>query len=168
MGRKSPYRADFHPEEAKRLAETGMIEKEIAAALGISPAVLTVWKNKYPVFQAAITEGKKEPNRLVEAAVIKRALGHKVREIHYKPPDKEGDPATPIRIVERDIPGNTRAQEFWLSNRMPKRWKRKISFDMGQATGRSEERDPEKLLVMKKNMLLLMGAGTNGGPHKNN
>jgi transposase-like protein len=167
MGRRSPYRAEFHPEEAKRLAQTGMTELEIAGALGISETTFAVWKRRYAQFQQAITEGKKEPNRLVEAAVIKRALGHKVREVHYRPPKKEGDPAVPIRIVERDLPGNTRAMEFWLSNRMPKKWKRKVNIDMGMASGRVEERDPEKLTVLRKNMLLLMGA-TNGGPHKQN
>lgn len=169
MGRKTLYRAEFHPEEAKRLLETGMTEKELAQALGISENTLNEWKGRYVQFQEAITEGKKKPNRLVEAALIRRALGMKVRHIEYRPPSKEGDPAVPIRIIERDIPPNQRSMEFWLSNRAKNRWKRRITVDVNQGI-RSHEKDPEKVSIILKNLRdaipELRTAGANGNGHK--
>ena len=155
---RTKYVPEHHPEQARILAEKGLIEQEIAEALGITRSTLSLWKTKHSAFSDALREGKRKPNRAVEAAVYQRAIGHKVREVHYRPGKREGDPAVPIRIVERDIPGNPRAQEYWLCNRMPKRWKRKITVDMGAATGRAEEHDPEKLKVMRGNMMLLMAA----------
>jgi hypothetical protein len=130
---------------------------------------LKTWKQQFPPFLAALIDGKRKPMVEIEAAVRNRALGlEKVREIHYRPGKKEGDPAIPVRIVERNLPSSTRAQEFWLVNRMPRRWKRKITFDMAGDAIHSQEKDPEKLAILRKNVLLLMGVGANGEPHKRN
>jgi hypothetical protein len=149
MGRRTLYDPAYHAAEVKKLAEQGLIEQEIADQFGVSRATLSEWKNRYPDFLDALRAGKRGADRQIEAAAFKHALGMKLREVHYK---KEGDSAKPIRIVERDVPPNQRAIEFWLCNRAPKRWKRHVNLNMSQGFVRSAEKDPERIKIILRNL----------------
>jgi transposase-like protein len=172
-GRKTKYRPEYHPEEVRKLAESGMTEKEIAEKFGVNKDTIATWKNRYPEFSDSLAEGKKKPNRAMEAAVFKRGIGGKVREVIYKPGEKEGDPAIPIRIIERDLPGNTRSQEFWLINRMPHRWRRRMNIDIGPGIDGFNEQDEEKTDIILENLKRLSpemaavfsGNGNGNGHH---
>jgi len=126
MGRRTLYDPAYHPVEVRKLAEKGLIEQEIADQFGVSRATFSDWKNRFPDFLDALRAGKRGPDRQIKAAALKLALGGKVREIHYKPLEKDGDPGKPIHIVECDLPPNQRAIEFWLCKRAPNGWKRRV------------------------------------------
>ena len=92
--------------------------------MGINAATLYDWKNKYTEISEALKKGKEVVDRLVENALLKRALGYSYTEITY-----EGGVETK-RVVKEVVPDTT-AQIFWLKNRKPEDWrdKREITTD---------------------------------------
>ena len=105
-------------------ARDGLIDKQIAHNMGINAATLYDWKNKYAEISEALKRGKEVVDRLVENALLKRALGYSYTEITY-----EGGVETK-RVVKEVVPDTT-AQIFWLKNRKPEDWrdKREITTD---------------------------------------
>ena len=77
-------------------AREGLTDAQIAHNIGINPATIYDWKNKYPEFANALKKGKEIVDFEVENALLKRALS-----------------------------GDTTAQIFWLKNRKPKLWRDK-------------------------------------------
>lgn len=77
-------------------AREGLTDAQIAHNIGINPATIYDWKNKYPEFANALKKGKEVVDYEVENALLKRALS-----------------------------GDTTAQIFWLKNRKPKQWRDK-------------------------------------------
>ncbi|MBE3088547.1 MAG: helix-turn-helix domain-containing protein [Chloroflexi bacterium] len=134
MGRKSLYQPDYHPVKGRELAGKGLIDEEICESFGINHDTFYQWQKRYPAFADAIKQGKKKPNRDVEAALLKRALGYKTRETHVVPSGKKGEKAKVVKMVEREEPGNVTAAIFWVKNRMPKRWRDTLHVK-GQITG---------------------------------
>lgn len=105
-------------------ARDGLIDEQIAHNMGINAATLYDWKNKYTEISEALKKGKEVVDRLVENALLKRALGYSYTEITY-----EGGVETK-RVVKEVVPDTT-AQIFWLKNRKPEDWrdKREITTD---------------------------------------
>ena len=105
-------------------ARDGLTDEQIAARIGITTSTLYDWKNKYSEFSEALKRGKEVVDRLVENALLKRALGYSYTEITY-----EGGVETK-RVVKEVVPDTT-AQIFWLKNRKPEDWrdKREITTD---------------------------------------
>lgn len=105
-------------------ARDGLIDKQIAHNMGINAATLYDWKNKYAEISEALKRGKEVVDRLVENALLKRALGYSYTEITY-----EGGIETK-RVIKEVVPDTT-AQIFWLKNRKPEEWrdKREITTD---------------------------------------
>jgi len=60
-------------------------------------------------------------DRAVEEALLKRACGYDVEETVVE----ESDRGEKRRTTTYHIPGDVRAQIFWLRNRKPKVWKDK-------------------------------------------
>lgn len=127
MGRKEKYRDDF-PELARKYAEEGLIDEEIAKNLDIALSTFYDYQEKYPEFSEAIKEGKRYPNLAVEAAALKSAEGHTVTL-------KQQRVLASGEIVEYEqqihYPPNPTGYIFWLVNRMPDRW-RSVNKDQPQ------------------------------------
>lgn len=87
-------------------ARDGLTEKEIAEVLGISHRTLTRWKQSHPELAGALRQGKEAVDYKVESALLQNALN-----------------------------GNTSAQQFWLRNRRPDRWKEKPEPKKDPETG---------------------------------
>jgi transposase-like protein len=122
MGRKTTYSKDKHVERAVVLAREGRTDKELAASLGIAESTLYDWMNRHPEFAEAIKEAKEKPNREVEAALFKRAIGYDVTEGVVITDRKTGKQKT-IRATKRHVPGDVTAMIFYLKNRRPELWK---------------------------------------------
>lgn len=84
-------------------ARDGLIDEQIAVNIGITPATLYVWKNKFPEISEALKKGKAVVDYEVENALLENALG-----------------------------GDTTAQIFWLKNRMPSKWREKQSVELSK------------------------------------
>lgn len=88
--------------------------------MGINPATLYVWKNKYPEISEALKKGKEVIDIQVENALLKRALGYDFQEERIEKSAKDG-----IKIIQtvKHIPPDVTAQIFWLKNRNPDKWR---------------------------------------------
>jgi len=125
---KSKYNDDF-PLLAEDYARQGLIDKEIAAKLGIGLRTLYEYQNKYPQFLQAIKRGKKPVDVEVENSLLKRAKGYEYEEttVEYKPSKSKDEKAKPTKVkkTKKQVIPDVTALIFWLKNRRPDLWKDK-------------------------------------------
>ena len=140
VGAKTKYDPETTPLKAKELAFRGLSNEEMAKALNISEGTFYNWRKEHLKFLKAIDEGRIKDNEEIEASYSKRAKGYTTSETKttykYKlipatgeEPEKELCVGKKIEIQERHIPGDTRAMEGILYNRLPERWKRKVEVE---------------------------------------
>lgn len=103
-------------------ARDGLTDEQIAHNMGINTSTIYDWKKKYPDFSNALKNGKEVVDRLVENALLKRALGYSYTETKIVHSDKDGDK---VEKTIKEVVPDTTAQIFWLKNRKPKDWKDK-------------------------------------------
>ena len=169
---KTKYQADF-PERAKKLAEEGVLDKDIAKALGINQDTLYVWQKRHPEFAEALKEGKRRPNQEVEAALFKAALGgeYQEREAHPDPNDPTGQRMKVTKVTQKMMPSNVTAQIFWLKNRMRDKWRDVREIKAEVQTGQPQlpvDMPDEEAEEVAENLRRMMPELFNGGrQHKN-
>lgn len=118
---KGKYEYWLTPEGLIKLegwARTGLTDAQIAKNIGISRETLNQWKNKYSDISDTLKRNKEVVDYEVENALLKRALGYKVKEQKLT---KDGE----LVETEKEIPGDVIAQIFWLKNRKPDTWRDK-------------------------------------------
>lgn len=116
-------------------ARDGLTDEQIAHNMGISRSTLKEWKAKYPDISAALKENKEIVDRLVENALLKRALGYEYYEITEELTKTE-DGSLAMREtkkVRKQVAPDTTAQIFWLKNRKPDDWRDKPEPTQDQA-----------------------------------
>lgn len=82
----------------------------------------------------ALEEGGHGPwrvrdDRAIEEALFRRAHGYDVEETVREESEKYG---AKTRVTRYHIPGDVRAQIFWLRNRRPEKWRDKPESDRQQ------------------------------------
>lgn len=97
-------------------ARDGLTDDQLAHNMGIATGTLYSWKNKYDEINEALKEGKEVVDRMVENALLKRALGYEYEEVTYECGKKTK------RVTKQVVPDTT-AQIFWLKNRKPTSWR---------------------------------------------
>ena len=107
-------------------ARDGLTDKQIAHNIGISEQTLNAWKNNYPSFSESLKKGKEVVDRLVENALLKRALGYEYEEVAEK---YEAGILTERKVTKKHVVADTTAQIFWLKNRKPEEWRDKRIVD---------------------------------------
>lgn len=107
-------------------ARDGLTDEQIAEKMGIRRETLCTWRQKYPNIDNVLKESKELVDRLVENALLKRALGYEYDEIteELRFDKKSGE----MRMVEtkrqrKKVAPDTTAQIFWLKNRKPDEWR---------------------------------------------
>lgn len=118
---KGKYEYWLTPEGLIKLegwARDGLTDEQIAQNIGINPATLYDWKNKYDEISKTLKKGKEVVDYEVENALLKRALGYTVKEEKLT---KDGE----VVELEKEVPGDVTAQIFWLKNRKPDVWRDK-------------------------------------------
>lgn len=118
---KGKYEYWLTPEGLIKLegwARDGLTDEQIAKNMGIRRETLIDWKKKHPNISNTLKKGKEVVDYEVENALLKKALGYKVKE------QKALNDGRIIEI-EREVPGDVTAQIFWLKNRKPETWKDK-------------------------------------------
>jgi len=121
---KSKYEKDF-PERVKAMAETGMIEKDMAANLGISVPTFEQYKKKYVKFSKSLKDGKKVPDDMVESALFRRAMGYEHPDVHIS--NYQG--VITITDIVKHYPPDATSMIFWLKNRRPETWREKTEIE---------------------------------------
>ena len=120
-------------------ARDGLIDKEIAEKMNVSPPTLYKYKKMFPQIVEALRKGKELVDVEVENALYKKALGYnvpvqkafKVKDIVYNENGKKISETERIEYAEEEIhvPADTTAQIFWLKNRKRKEWRDKVEYE---------------------------------------
>lgn len=116
---KTKYKDDF-PERAKKYAQKGLTDEQIAHNLGISVNTYYVYQEKYPQFLQAIKAGKAPVDDEVESALLKRALGYEYDEVRTETLTTGNTRQT---VISKQVLPDVTAQIFWLKNRRPEDWR---------------------------------------------
>lgn len=114
-------------------SRNGVIDKEIAANLGIAYSTFREYVKKYSALSAALKHAKEESDIIVEGALYKKAVGHreiikkpiKVKNVFYhEETGRKIGESEHIEYADEEIyiPPDTTAAIFWLKNRAPERW----------------------------------------------
>lgn len=107
-------------------ARDGLTDEQIASNMGISKQTFYVWKKKYADFSDSLKKGKEVVDRLVENALLKRALGYEYEEVSEK---FEHGILTERKVTKKQVVPDTTAQIFFLKNRRPQEWRDKREVD---------------------------------------
>ena len=102
MARPSKFKPEMI-EQARKLAECGMIDKQMAQFFEVTEQTFNNWKKDHPEFFEALKQAKGYVDAMVEDALLQKACGFE-RDGKYYPPD-------------------TTAQIFWLKNRKSQEWR---------------------------------------------
>jgi hypothetical protein len=136
MARKGKYHNWLTKEGLIKIegwAKDGLTDKQIAHNMGIHPATLYEWQNRFSKLTDTLKRGKEVVDREVENALLKRALGYKYTEVTRERAldPKTGEAGLTItKTVEKEVAPDTTAQIFWLKNRKPQDWRDKRDIDL--------------------------------------
>ncbi len=103
-------------------ARDGLTDEQIAHNMGIATSTLYEWKKQYAEISEALKKGKAVVDRMVENALLKRALGYEYEEVREK---FEMGVCTERTVTKKEVIPDTTAQIFWLKNRKPDEWRDK-------------------------------------------
>ena len=126
---KGKYQEWLEPEGLLKIegwARDGLTEEQIAHNMGIGYSTLQAWKNEYQDILDTLKRGKEVVDRMVENALLKRALGYEYEEVSEK---YELGILTERKVTKKQVAPDTTAQIFWLKNRKPIDWRDKRNSD---------------------------------------
>lgn len=119
-GRPSEYRDEF-AEQAKKLAQLGATDQEIADFFEIDVRTVYRWKHDHDEFCQALKAGKEIADDRVERSLYQKAIGYEQDEVKiFMPADADGPVYAPYRAK---IAPDTTAAIFWLKNRRSQQWR---------------------------------------------
>lgn len=126
-------------------ARDGLTDQQISANMGIHPATFYKWMQDYPEIRKAIKKGKAPVDYEVENALLKSALGYKMKltkpmkiKTVKRLTNKGVIEEERIEYVEEEvyIKPEVTAQIFWLKNRRAAVWREKQEITHNTADGR--------------------------------
>lgn len=140
-GRKSKYETNVQPRllEIAAWCRDGLTDKEIAERLNISQDSFYVYKNKYDEFSDTLKETKEIADIRVENSLNKNANGYDYeeqtvvmkKEVIYKDGKRVKEITYPeIVTITKHKEAETRAQQFWLQNRKPDKWRNQAQVEV--------------------------------------
>jgi len=120
-------------------------------AVGISKVTFYEWMKTKPNFSNAIKKAQSIPNKKVEKALYKSAIGYLTTVAKYQTKGSNGKPQT--KTIKKKILPNITAMIFWLKNKLPDEWKDKQDIEHSGSVITyeiSEEFMPKKMKEVKK------------------
>ena len=114
---KGKYQEWLEPEGLLKIegwARDGLTDEQIAHNMGIGTTTLYRWKEEYREIWESLKRGKEVVDRMVENALLKRALGYEYEEVSEK---YELGILTERKVTKKQVVPDTTAQIFWLKNR---------------------------------------------------
>ena len=135
----------------------GLTLKKIADIIGVNPKTIHQWKKEKKRLGNAITKARDKVDcAKVEKSQLKRAIGFRYTEV-----TREYDQHGRLKAEKKTrkyVPGDTKAQQFYLRNRARERWPDIKSTEIGGpdggaipvAAGLSEEERAELKALSEK------------------
>jgi hypothetical protein len=122
IGRPSAYKDEF-AEQGRKLASVGLNDTEIMEFFEISPPTFYGWLKKHPEFLNEIRRGRTIAGAHVAHALYRRAIGYSYESVHIHV-GKNGKVVQ--TLYTKHYPPDIRACIFWLTNRDPEHWGKKV------------------------------------------
>jgi hypothetical protein len=127
---KSKYESHVLPklDLVEKWTRDGLGTKQIAKNLGIGESTLWEYNARYPEFAEKLAKGREVVDTIVENAFLKRITGYNAEEVRREYAIETDEDGNQIKVLKREvvqtkhIPGDPRAAEFWLKNRMPDKY----------------------------------------------
>lgn len=161
-GRPTLYKQEYDA-QAYKLCLLGATDKDLANFFEVCEATINNWKIENESFLESIKDGKVKADAIIAESLFKRAKGaiinkqqaFKVRNSN----GKEGYTES-IEIVDliEEIPPDTTAIKFWLSNRKSSDWKEKVDLSSSDGSMTPKVLDLSQLSTEE---LLLRANATN-------
>ena len=124
-GRPTRYNKSLIHTAYRLCRNHGYTDAQLADVLGVGSTTLYNWKNKHGEFREALRRGKDEyDSEHVESALLKRAKGFVRKRVTKRTYKRGGHEYTDTQESMEEVAGSVRAQETWLFNRNPERWRR--------------------------------------------
>lgn len=121
-------------EEIKAYLRAGGTKEGVAKQLKIAYSTFRKYKTDHPEFRAALMEAEEPANLKVENSLFERCMGGerevkkavKLKTVIYKNGKREKEEER-VQIVTETVyvPPDTPAIKFWLTNRLPQKWRDK-------------------------------------------
>jgi hypothetical protein len=121
-GPPSPFKPEM-VEQARKLAQLGATDVEIADFFEVTKKTVYVWKHRHPEFAAAIATGKEGPDDRVVRSLYQKAVGY---SFDSEKIFCDKGVVTRVPVVEHVPPSDT-ACIFWLKNRQG--WRDKVDVE---------------------------------------
>ena len=142
IGRPTKYKSKYD-NQVYKLCLLGAIDKEIADFFEVEEQTINNWKLEYPSFFESMRAGKSVADMNISESLYNRAQGSTIRKQsafkvkRYKQVGEKVVADEEIEIVdlEEQVPPDTLAIKYWLSNRRPKDWKEKHEVDLSNSDG---------------------------------
>ena len=141
-GRKSKYETNVQTRllEIAAWCRDGLTDKEIAEKLDISIDSFYKYKNDFTEFSDTLKETKEIADIKVENSLNKNANGYDYeeevvvmkKEIFYNDQGKkQKEIVYPVTVsLTKHKEAETKAQQFWLQNRRPDRWRNQSQVEL--------------------------------------
>lgn len=112
-------------EQARKLAELGATDIEIADFLQIDVATLNRWKASNADFCASIKAGKDVADERVARSLYHKAVGYSYDAVKIMQAD-----GAPLIVPYREhVPPSDTAAIFWLKNRRKDEWRDRVTHE---------------------------------------
>lgn len=133
-GRKNKYLTNIEPNIDLIIGylNSGHTEASVAERFGVGVSTWQRYKSKYPEFREQIRKAGMNATALVVNSIFKRANGYEYEEIHTEITDNgrqnqrqqsSGNQKRVIKKVTKQVPPDTAAAIFIVTNRDPEHWK---------------------------------------------
>lgn len=158
-GRPSSFKPEY-VDQAKKLANKGFTDREIAEFFDVDERTINRWKHDHEDFCQSLKVGKDEADARVEQSLYRRALGysHDAVKIHVA---SDGG-ITQVPFTEH-YPPDTTAAIFWLKNRKKDEWRDvKAQEHSGPNGAPIESRDVSDLSNLPKDQRQALRAALQG------
>lgn len=127
---KSKYESHVLPklDLVEKWTRDGLGTKQIAKNLGIGESTLWEYNARYPEFAERLAKGREVVDTIVENAFLKRITGYDADEVRREYVYETNEYGETVRVLKKEIvqtkhiPGDPRAAEFWMKNRMPDKY----------------------------------------------
>lgn len=146
MARPTKFKPEFVA-LARKAAQLGATDIEIADMLNVHLATLYRWKAEHKALAEALKVGKSVADDRVERALFTRATGFEHDDVDIRVVDG----SVRKTKVRKHYPPDTAAAIFWLKNRRRDKWREKVDLEhVGRDGGPIESVSRIELVPMTK------------------